>query len=399
MLNYVFQDPAEGAALGMAILRYLAIEQRASLTFATTHHGELKTMKYGEEECSKYFENASVEFDDVRMAPTYKLIWGIPGRSNALAIADRLGLAPSVIEEARNLLTGGSGESDGSTPRVDVEKMISSLEKEKAAAEMAREESERRLSEVEAFRSELRERLERLRESERSLRQSQKAMMEEEMKKAKKQIAKVIQEMQKGGGSAQAASVASEKLDRLHWPGLMGQDEMGAEGLEGAEAVDVGELRVGDKVRVPKFGGSDVEVVETGRRNEIVVSIGGMKAKVKAKEIKGVVRRKQPAIEGRGAGLSRGQGDGGGGGRMGILVRTSANTVDIRGERVDSAEGKVEAAIDRALGMGALWVIHGHGTGRLRQGIREFLKRHELVKRMEDASPAEGGTGVTVVYF
>lgn len=383
----------------MAVLRYLAIEQRAALTLATTHHGELKTMTYCEEEYSKYFENASVEFDDVRMAPTYKLVWGIPGRSNALAIAARLGLSPSVIEEARRLIAGGAGERGGPAPRVDIEKMISSLEKEKIAAEMSHEESERRLREVEALRGELRERLERLRESERSLRQNQKAAMEEEMSTAKKQIAKVIREMQKGGGSAQAANTASEKLDRLRLPRLMGQDEMGVRGLEDTKPVDVGELQVGDKVRVAKFGDSDVEVVETGRRNEIVVSIGGMKAKVKAKEIGGIVRRKQRAIESGGGGKWKGRWNESGGSRKVTLVRTSANTIDIRGERVESAEGRVEAAMDRALGMGALWVIHGHGTGRLKQGIREFLKRHELVQRMEDAEQADGGTGVTVVYF
>lgn len=381
----------------MAILRHLAIEQRAALTFATTHHGELKTLKYSEEKFSKFFENASVEFDDVRMAPTYKLVWGIPGRSNALAIADRLGLSRNVIDEARSLLTGGCAENGGSAPRVNIEKMISSLEKEKIAAEVAREDSERRLREVEVLRSELNERVARLRESERSLRQNQKAAMEEEMKAAKKQIAKVIREMQKGGRSAQAASVASEKLGKLRLPGVIDQSQYWEEGAEDVKPVDVGELQVGDKVRVKKFGVSDAEVVEIGRREEVTVSIGGMKAKLKAKEIAGVVRRNQPRVQRDN--VERSRSNVGGGGKNATLVRTSANTVDIRGERVESAEGKVEAAMDRALAMGALWVIHGHGTGRLRQGIREFLKNHELVKKMTDADQADGGTGVTVVYF
>lgn len=389
----------------MAILRHLAVDNRARLTFATTHHGELKTLKYSEDESARFFENASVEFDDVRMKPTYKLIWGIPGRSNALAIADRLGLAETVIEEARHLLTGVSafGSEHVAAPRVDIEKMIMSLEKEKTAAEEAREESERHLGKIEKMRQEVNTRLQKLQQDERALRNDQKAAMNEEIKSAKRKIARVIREMQKGGGSAQSANVASEKLRKLQLPGQDSWDSTSEE-VGGFEAVHMKDLRAGDRIRTTKFGQNAVEVVEVGNKSDIVVSVGGMKAKVKRREILGVEDRTIPgsvfADRRRHSTGSDGQRERESTrGKQAMSVRTAANTIDIRGERVDGAQVKVEAAMDRAMAVGALWVIHGHGTGRLKNGIREFLRDHKLVRRMEDAKQADGGSGVTVVFF
>lgn len=380
----------------MAILRHLAIGKRAALTFATTHHGELKTLKYSDEDSARYFENASVEFDDVRMAPTFKLIWGIPGRSNALAIANRLGLSEEVLEEAQYLLTGTSKDGSGSSTRVDIEKMISSLEREKNAAEVARDETERQLDEVEQLRAELTDRLERLRESEKSLRRDQKMAMDMEVTTAKKQIARVIKEMQQGGGSAQAAGKASDKLNKLRLPGSQGSTSPLRVGRKTHEAVDVDDIKVGDRVLVPRLGPNEIEVVELVSRKEVVVAIGGMKAKVGVKEIASLARPR--SVRSEELSSSSGGKDGASGDRR-TVIRTAANTVDIRGERVDGAETRVDQAIDKALGMGAIWVIHGHGTGRLRIGIREFLNGHPLVERIEEAEQAYGGSGVTIAYL
>ncbi|CAN8071802.1 unnamed protein product [Agarophyton chilense] len=382
-------DPAEGAALGMSILRHLAVGKRASLTFATTHHGELKTLKYSKDNSARFFENASVEFDDVNMVPTYRLVWGIPGRSNALAIAERLGLESSVIEEARFLLNGADGENDSST-RVDIEKMISSLERDKNAAEAAREDSERALREVNTMRSEMESRLARLRENEAQLRKDQKNAVEVEVKQAKKQIAKVIREMQKGGGSAQAAGRATEKLGIMNVPGAESPSPTGVP--SGCLTVD--DIREGDKVMVPRLSVKEVEVVEKLSKKELMVAIGAMKAKVRVKEVVSVNRRKLK----QSSTISRSR-QGGGTGKKQLRVRTAANTIDIRGQTVDSAESSVDRAISKALAMGTLWVIHGHGTGRLRSGIKDYLSQHELVERISFAEQEEGGTGVTIAFL
>lgn len=380
----------------MAILRHLAIGKRAALTFATTHHGELKTLKYSDEDSACYFENASVEFDDVRMAPTFKLIWGIPGRSNALAIANRLGLSKEVLEEAQYLLTGTSKDGSGSSNRVDIEKMISSLEREKKAAEIARDETERRLDDVEQLRAELNGRLELLRESEKSLRLDQKMAMDMEVKTAKKQIARVIKDMQQGGGSAQAAGKASDKLNKLRLPGSPGSTSSPRVGQKTHGAIDVDDIKVGDRVLVPRLGPNEIDVVEVVSRKEVVVAIGGMMAKVKVQELASHARPRSLRSEdlaSRNGGKDVEPGD------CQMVIRTAANTVDIRGERVDGAETRVDQAMDKALAMGAIWVIHGHGTGRLRSGIREFLNGHPLVERIEEAEQADGGSGVTIAYL
>ncbi|KAI0561759.1 Endonuclease MutS2 [Gracilaria domingensis] len=365
-------DPAEGAALGMSILRHLAVGQRAALTFATTHHGELKTLKYAKDNSALFFENASVEFDDVNMVPTYRLIWGIP-----------------VIEEARFLLKGGDGEN-GDSSRVDIEKMISSLERDKNAAEAAREDTERALREAKTMRSELEGRLHRLRENEAQLRKDQKSAMELEVKQAKKQIAKVIREMQKGGGSAQAAGRATEKLGKMKVPGA----ETSPSQVVPSGSVNVDDVREGDKVIVPRLSANEVEVVQKLSKKELMVAIGAMKAKVKVEEVASVNQRKA-----KHSNVTSKRRRGNGTGNKQLNVRTAANTIDIRGQRVDSAQPLVDRAISKALAMGTLWVIHGHGTGRLRDGVREFLSQHELVERISYAEQEDGGTGVTIAFL
>jgi len=135
-------DPQEGAALGAAILRSIAVERRAALTMATTHHGELKTLKYTEG-IGEFFENVCVEFDDIAMKPTYRLLWGIPGRSNALAIASRLGLASDIIDDARSMLAAGSDVSN-----VDFEEMIRNLELQRREADEAAQSAQEARSEA-----------------------------------------------------------------------------------------------------------------------------------------------------------------------------------------------------------------------------------------------------------
>lgn len=385
----------------MAILRHLAIGGRAALTFATTHHGELKTLKYGEGDTARFFENASVEFDDVRMAPTYRLIWGIPGRSNALAIASRLGLRESVIDEARGLLSSGLADGVSGSSRIDIEKMIAGLEREKLAVEEAHHASERARVEVVGLRTELRERLERLRSSESNLREEQREAMNIELADAKKRIAKVIREMQQGGGSAQAAGVASERLGKISVPNFgaasngIRRSSDGSRGGEEGEGVNVSAIEVGDVVSVPRYG-SSLEVVEVGGRKEIMVAIGSMKAKVKLSEVLSVTR---PHVVQTNHGRASRHENGSEASSKRLAVRTAANTVDVRGQRVGAAEAKLDLAIDKGIAIGTVWIIHGHGSGRLRSGVRDYLSQHAVVERFEDAEQADGGTGVTIAYL
>lgn len=388
-------DPAEGAALGMALLRYLAGADggghKAALTFATTHHGELKTLKYSENrDGTSLFENASVEFDHERMAPTFKLLWGIPGRSNALAIASRLGLQKEIVAAADELLLGEMGNG-----RVDVSNMVAELESEKKLAEIARMQTAEAWTEVSSLRDELRSRLDSLRSSEQKLRNEKRVLLERELEEAKKQIGGVIKEMQQAGRSARYAGKASSTIDEIRKDVSSSFSDV-VSTMSNEERDDLYEkllqqTRVGSRVLVPRLGSKPVEVVELDRsKEEISVLVGVLRAKIKLREVSEVVRA-QPelvhdsVVDARALARKQAKRELKASRRHGsaakTVMKTSANTVDVRGQSVDEAEANVDQAISRSLMSGCTWIIHGHGTGRLKTGLHAYLKDHPSVER------------------
>lgn len=457
-------NPAEGAALGISLLRYLAAG-RARLVLATTHHGELTTLKYVTPEengvpspaledekdgaegggsrrrrrrTDDRFENASVEFDDVALRPTYRLIWGIPGRSHALSIAARLGCPPAIIEGARQSLTsaprpgvivaGGGGDGGGGSPNgtdggsggatpsggattatPHASALIESLEEQRAAAEAAAADAAAARAEAVALRDELAARAATVRAHEAELRAHQEAAFAKEVAAARSAIADVVRTMQRGGGGggASAASAAEARAALAALEAAAARSGGGVP-LPPDEAEDsaatgppAGSVVKGDRVVVPRLGPGEVEVVDApAGKKELTVLWGGMRAKVKHDELTG--RRAAPPptpapASGRRGG---GRGGGGGGGRSGPpLVRTAANTVDLRGQRVETALGKLDDILSRTLVLGGVWLIHGHGTGKLKRALREALDGNGLVGAWRDGASEEGGSGVTVVTF
>ncbi|NJM78124.1 MAG: endonuclease MutS2, partial [Acaryochloridaceae cyanobacterium RU_4_10] len=183
-------DPLEGTALAIALLKYLA--DHAQLTIATTHFGELKTLKYQDPR----FENASVEFNDVTLAPTYRLLWGIPGRSNALIIAQRLGLRPEIVEQAQNSLHHDNR---------DLNEVIADLENQRRSQEHKNQEAGHLLKHAEFLHRELERKSAELKERERVLKQQQEESVQVAIQAAKAEIAQVIRTLQRGPQTAQAA--------------------------------------------------------------------------------------------------------------------------------------------------------------------------------------------------
>jgi DNA mismatch repair protein MutS2 len=402
-------DPAEGSALAMALLRHLAgaidgEERRAALTFATTHHGELKTLKYSDDaDSAKLFENASVEFDDVKMAPTFRLLWGIPGRSNALAIARRLGLHEGIVESAEQLMSGG----DLGGGRVDVSKMIADLERSCKAAEDAKEQTEAAWKEVDTLRRELKRRLREVSEAERKMQTEQRKSLDDELEAAKKEIGGVIKDMQRAGLSARSAGEAASNIDAIRadmassFTSPPSTPDSEIAGGKSGKIVTADMITPGCRVMVPRLGASSMEVVDIDKgRKEVTVLAGTLRAKIKIREIASVSRalRETPEFNAQSAGsalarqnakreLKQSRVD------KRVIVRTAASTIDVRGERVEEAEAKVDVGISRCLGLGRMWIIHGHGTGRLKSGLRAYLKLHEHVKRCVSF------VHVTLVYF
>ncbi|MBD1871556.1 endonuclease MutS2 [Cyanobacteria bacterium FACHB-471] len=366
-------DPSEGSALAIALLRHLA--DHAQLTIATTHFGELKALKYQDER----FENASVEFDDVSLSPTYRLLWGIPGRSNALAIARRLGLKPEIIDQAQGQVGLQASE--------DVNQVIAGLEAQRRQQEQKAQETAQLLQQAERLHGEVARKAALLKERERDLQQQQEQAVQNAIAQAKAEIAQVIRQLQRGPATAQDAQQATESLNQIAQQQLPSRKP--------AKPKPGFRPRVGDRVRIPRLGQTAEVLTNPDEDGELSVRFGLMKMTVSLADVESLNGEKaelpakpKPAPEPPPPPPAD----------PAPTVRTSRNTVDIRGSRVADAEVVLERAIASAEA-GALWIIHGHGTGKLRQGVHEFLKQHPQVSRYELAERTDGGSGVTIAYI
>ena len=367
-------DPAEGSALAIALLKYLA--QHGLLTIATTHYGELKALKYQDDR----FENASVEFDDSTLEPTYRLLWGIPGRSNALTIAERLGLNPEIVEQAQSLVGASASE--------DVNEVIAALERQRKEQEEKAQEAGKLLEQTERFYSEVSQRASALQEREQSLKAYQEQAVQDAIAQAKREVANVIRRLQQGQ-TMQKTQQATEALDRISAKEL-------AKTQTPKPDKPSYKPQVGEKIRIPRLNQTAEVLSIDEETQQLTVRFGIMKMNVGLLEIESLSGQKAEAKpkETKKKPLAQTQPK-----KPAVLVRTSKNTLDIRGQRVANAEIEIDNAISGAIESGVLWIIHGKGTGRLREGVHEFLKSHSLVDKYELAPQKEGGAGVTIVHL
>lgn len=400
-------DPAEGSVLAIALLQYLA--DHAQLSIATTHFGELKALKYQDER----FENASVEFDQESLSPTYRLLWGIPGRSNALTIARRLGLKPEVVEQAKTKL-GGATE--------DINTVIAGLEAQRRRQETKATEAQELLQQAERLYQQVSHKASQLEERERALRASQEQTVQQAIAEAKGEIASVIRRLQQGTPTAQAAGQATNAINQIasHYVPPAPKPEARFR------------PQVGSRVRIPRLGQIADVLTEPDDDGNLTVRFGLMKMTIQLEDIESldgkkaqpsVKKQKSKAAEEQRSKERKEQGAQGADRESGITphpsplnasclksgnpptalsgthpsIRTSQNTIDLRGSRVADAERDLDKAIAEA--SEPLWIIHGHGTGRLRQGIHNFLQQHQRVSNYQSAEPDDGGSGVTVVYL
>ncbi|KAG6551951.1 hypothetical protein Mapa_006568 [Marchantia paleacea] len=260
-------DPTEGATLGMAMLESFAQDGTGGslLTFATTHHGELKTLKYSDTR----FENASVEFDEERLVPTYKLLWGIPGRSNAINIARRLGLPNEILAEAETLYGAESAE---------VNEVIMKLEEAKLDFDRSLEESESLFLDIKKLHSRLLSTAEALHDCIDELQLEKREKLAAIAGSARSRLSAIARTKgPKVAASVHDNSEASTNLQSHKW------EERSSSATKTFQPQDVAELKVGQSVYLPKLG-RNVKVVEVNGKNITVLS-GNMQMKVKLKEL------------------------------------------------------------------------------------------------------------------
>jgi DNA mismatch repair protein MutS2 len=361
-------DPAEGSALAIALLKYLA--NHTQLTMASTHFGELKALKYEDPR----FENASVEFDETTLSPTYRLLWGIPGRSNALSIALRLGLKPEVVAEAKTQVGEATDE---------VNQVIAGLEAQRRSQETKAAEAQKLLRQAERLYKEVSDKAAALEAREKDLRASQEIAVQQAISQAKGEIAQVIRRLQQGTPNAQDAQQATASINQI------------AQKYEPAPTpkIQPGFMpKLGDRVRIPKLGQTAEVLTIPDVEGNFSVRFGLMKMTVQLQDIESLDGQKpEPVVKPKTT--------------PSVIVpappvpaiRTSKNTVDLRGKRVADAEYILDKAISEA--PGPLWIIHGHGTGKLKQGVHAFLQQHPRVTHYEPAEQADGGSGVTIAHI
>ncbi|MCR5135262.1 MAG: endonuclease MutS2 [Clostridiales bacterium] len=376
-------DPLEGAALAISILEDLI--DKGAQVLATTHYTELK--KYALTKPG--VQNASMQFDVETLSPTYKLIVGIPGRSNAFEISKKLGLEPALIEKARQLMESGE---------MEFEDVIGAIEADRKAAEAERDEAALLNVEMKKLREEIaaeRRRIEK--ERDRILneaREQARAMVEEaedfslDIKEELKELAKLEsmgERTRKFDNSRRKIKDAAGRYKEKHAKEI------------NDNPVRIEDLRVGDWVKVVTMQQNGEVASLPDNKGELTVKVGALKVKVKAEDLMIIPdgRAKKKAASLDNAKKNRSQ--------YGSLYRSKSQSVsvqtDVRGQTAEEALDHVTKYLDDAFmaGLKEVTVVHGRGEGILMKTIRDELKRNKHVKGFRRGNYNEGGDGVTIV--
>lgn len=367
-------DPAEGSALARAILSFLL--DRHVTTMVTTHHPELKI--YSVE--TPGVRNASVEFDLETLAPTYRLIVGLPGRSNALAIARRLGLREDIIEAARGMVA---------TEDLIADDLLDEIHR-------TREEIRRQHAIVDNLRHELQEqrdtlqaRLDKIEDERRDIINAARRNAESEMDELRKEIKRLRRDLQTAGLPLEQVRQVQQAADKA----AVEINKPVENAVQMPDSATEWRPRIGDTVWLETLNaeGTVTELDMT----DAVIQVGSLRVRAKLNEL-----QKRSSSQKRQ--IKRGH------------VRQYENTetviplgkspgmeLDLRGMRVEGALEKLEAFVDAAYSAGLPFarIIHGKGTGALRKAIREHIEGHELISKIETGHPNEGGDGVTIIHM
>lgn len=371
-------DPTEGAALAIAILE--RFYDSGALTMATTHYNELK--KYAL--ATSGVENAAMEFDVETLTPTYRLLIGVPGKSNAFEISKKLGLSESVIERASEHIKHGD---------MEFENVISSIEddKRKAAADRL---------DAESMRAEIEERLKKLEEKEQALSEKRADIIAEakrearellrETKSAVKDVQKDLRKLQKSGAHTNLNTGALEKSRRK----INEAEDLVSEKVVkqvNSEPVSADTLKVGDRVKLLTLGQNGTILSLPDEKGNLMINIGALKVKARLQDLMLINEGKDRKPQAKSSS------------KYGSLLRSKSSSVsasiNVMGKNLDDALADVEKYLDDVYmaGLDMASIIHGRGGGILKDGIRQMLKRKKYVDSFGAASYNDGGEGVTIV--
>ncbi|MCS6910699.1 MAG: endonuclease MutS2 [Anaerolineales bacterium] len=369
-------DPAEGSALARAVLSYLL--DKGATVLVATHYPELKVYAQTRPDV----KNASMEFDPETLLPTFHLTIGLPGRSNAFAIAARLGLNPTIIADARKMVTETTLEAERLLDEIYRQREIVRAERERAEAARAKaEEAERLLTRrLEAIEAERRKIIEDARQQ--TAREAE--ALREELARLKARLARATDRVTAAEPLAEIESELKKIEEKVAVPTApLTQTQPPAQKRA---------IRLGDTVKLKTLNSIGVVTALTATEAEVKVGRLRVRAKLDEVELRGTASEEEGSRKQETASPAP----------ISNLKSPAASPgleLDIRGKTVDEALPELERYLDQAYLAELPWVriIHGKGTGKLRQAVREYLRNHPQVKSATPGAEAEGGEGVTVV--
>ncbi len=367
-------DPEEGASLAIAILDDLRGAQ-AKIAI-TTHYPELKLYGYNRARTT----NASMEFDLKKLAPTYRLRIGIPGQSNAFAIAHQLGMNEAVVDKARSLMN----DEDS-----DINKMIERLTEQTKAAEQLHETLKQNVDQSITLKRQLQNGLDWYNQQVQKQLEKAQEKADEMLAKKRQKADKIIndlEEQRRAGGKVRTNKVIEAK-------GALNKLERENQNLARNKVLQREKRRhdvsIGDTVKVLSYGQQGVITKKLGD-HEFEVQIGILKVKVTDRDVEKISTQAPPKKAERAVRSSRG-----------LRSTRASSELDLRGQRYEEALTNLDRYIDSSLlaGLNTVTIIHGIGTGAIRNGVQQYLKRNRHIKSYSYAPANQGGTGATIVHL
>ena len=364
-------DPVEGAALAISILSYL--KSINALVCCTTHYQELKEFAL----VTDGFENASFEFDIENLKPTYKLLVGIPGKSNAFAISKKLGLDEQILNVANAHLK---------EDKVSIEELLKNIYDNKLKVEKQVEETEKNLRQVEALRKSLEKKQDDVLEKRAKMLEDAKLEARDILLSAKEEATEIIHELSASVDLKQANNLRNklnDKIRNINSIHYSGQDNS-------FEAINKNDIKDGLNVYISSLGTNGIILGNTvNKSNEVQVQVGSMKMNVKLSDLRKLSSNVSTTSKSTGK----------------VTTEKSSKTkvispeINVIGQNVDEAIYVIDKYLDNcaSANISPVRIVHGKGTGKLREGVHSFLKKHPHVKSFRIGTFGEGEMGVTVV--
>lgn len=363
-------DPLEGAALAISILSYL--KDIGSIVCCTTHYQELKEYAL----ITDGFENASFEFDIENLKPTYKLLVGIPGKSNAFAISKRLGLNEQILNVANSHLKDD---------KIPIEELLKSIYDSKLEIEKQKEETEKNLRQVELLRKSLEQKQDDVLEKRAQLLEDAKLEARDMLLSAKEEVTEIIHELNSSSDIKQANNLRNKLNDKLKAINSIHYTEQN----NSFEALAESDVKDGLNVYIASLGSNGYIVGNSiNKSNEVQVYVGNMKMNIKLSDLRKSLTNSVKVKES---------------GKVTTNKESKAKTVspeiNVIGQNVDEAIYVIDKYLDNcaSANISPVRIVHGKGTGKLREGIHSFLKKNPHVKSFRIGTFGEGEMGVTVV--